>query len=149
MAYKRSKQVAAGAQVPNADDGYGIIAVTAEYTVKTGDALGDIVEMHGIPSNAVVVDLIVDQDGLGGTIDVGVLSGEFAKNDATRTMGSEFMAASSVAATGLVRPTKSFITVAQSLDERGWGVKFLAAPTVGKTVRATLYVRPAPVAMNV
>lgn len=148
MALKQSKQVRAGVPVPSANEGNDLIAVTAEYVVKTGDASGDIVEMQGIPPCSVVVDFIVDQNGIGGTIDAGIMSGELGKLDNTRTVCNCFLSAAASANAGLIRATNSLIgTVPQSQDERGFGIKFLAAPVVGKTVRATLVCRPAPVAM--
>jgi hypothetical protein len=142
MALKQSKQVAAGAPVPSMYDANEPYAITGDYTVKTGDVLGDIVELGGIPSNATVIDMIVHHDGIGGTVDAGILSGEYAKKDNARTCGQEFGAALATASAGIVRLAKNTNTVAPSASEQGWGIKFLAAPTVGKVVRATLIVVP-------
>jgi hypothetical protein len=142
MALKQSKQVAAGAPVPSTCEANEAYAVTGDYTIKTGDALGDVIEFGGIPANTTVVDMIVHHDGIGGTVDMGILSGEYAKKDNTRTVGQEFGAAVSTAAAGLIRLGKNTNAVASSESERGWGVKLLAAPTAGKVISATLFVVP-------
>ena len=142
MALKQGKEVGAGAPVPSVIEANEPYAVTGNYTVKTGDALGDIVELGGIPTNSTVLDFIVHQDGVGGTIDAGILSGDYAKVDNTRTIGQEFGVAFSTAAAGILRLVKPTNTVLSSDSERGWGIKFLAAPTVGKVITATLVVIP-------
>lgn len=142
MPLKQSKQVAAGAPVPSMYDANEPYAITGEYTVKTGDASGDIVELGGIPSNATVIDMIVHHDGIGGTVDAGILSGDYAKKDNTRTCGQEFGAALATATAGIVRLAKNTNSLVPTATEQGWGIKFLAAPTVGKVIRATLIVVP-------
>lgn len=142
MALKQSKEVAAGAPVPSMCEANEAYAITGNYTVKTGDAVGDIVEFGGIPSNATVVDLIVHHDGVGGTVDAGILSGDYAKKDNARTIGQEFGAALATASAGIVRLAKNTNALVPTAVEQGWGIKFLAAPTVGKVVRATLVVVP-------
>lgn len=142
MPLKQSKQVAAGAPAPSMYDANEPYAITGDYTVKTGDALGDIVELGGIPSNATVIDMIVHHDGIGGTVDAGILSGEYAKKDNARTCGQEFGAALATASAGVVRLAKNTNALVPSASEQGWGIKFLAAPTVGKVIRATLIVVP-------
>lgn len=142
MALKQSKQVAAGAPVPSTIEANELYAVTGEYTIATGDASGDIIEFGGVPSNATVVDMIIHHDGIGGTIDAGLISGDYAKKDNTRTIGQEFGAALATAAAGVVRLVKNTNAVAQSESEQGWGIKLLAAPTVGRVIRATLVVIP-------
>jgi hypothetical protein len=142
MALKQSKQVAAGAPVPSTIEANKCYAVTGEYTIATGDAAGDIIEFGGVPANATVIDLIIHHDGIGGTVDAGLISGDYAKKDNTRTIGQEFGAALATAAAGVVRLVKNTNAVAQSASEQGWGVKLLAAPTVGRVIRATLVVIP-------
>lgn len=142
MALKQSKEVAAGAPVPSVLDANRVVAITGHYTIKTGDAANDIVELGGIPANTHVVDFILHHDGVGGTVDAGILSGDYAKEDNARTMGNELAAAVATSSAGLVRMVKTGLGVASSDAERGWGVKLLAAPTVGKVIRATLFVVP-------
>lgn len=148
MALKQSKQILAGVQCPTPDDANCVIAITGEYTTVTGDAIGDIVEFGGIPDNCIVIDVIVGNGALGAssTLDGGILSGEYAKKDNARTMGNEFFAASTSAAAGVIRRTKSVNAVASSTSVQGWGVKFLGAnPAAGQVIRATLMVKPTPI----
>lgn len=145
MALKQSKQVLAGVQTPTTDEAYCPVLVTGEYTTVTGDAINDIVEMGAIPADCVPYDLIVDNGTLGAsaTLDAGILSGEYAKADNARTMGSEFFAASAAATPGVIRRTKNVNAVASSQSDVGWGIKFLGAnPAVGQVIRATLVCRP-------
>ncbi len=142
MPLKQSKQVAAGAPVPSLRAANETFSVTGDYTIKTGDASGDIIELGGVPANSTVIDVIIHHDGIGGTVDAGLLSGDYAKKDNARTCGQEFGAALATASAGIVRLAKNTNAVAPSASEQGWGVKLLAAPTVGKVIRATLLVVP-------
>ena len=147
---KQSKQILAGYQCPTLDDASDTIAITGEYTTVTGDAIGDIVEFGGIPDGAIVTDVIVDNGALGAssTLDCGILSGDYAKKDSTRTMGNEFFAASASVTSGVIRRTKNVNAILTSNVVQGFGVKFLGAnPAVGQVIRATIYVRSTPVGM--
>jgi hypothetical protein len=142
MALKQSKQVAAGAPVPSTCEANEVYAITGDYVIKSTDAANDIIEFGGIPANSTVVDFIIHHDGVGGTVDVGILSGDYAKKDNARTCGQEFGAALASANAGVIRLAKNTNAVAASDAERGWGVKLLAAPTAGKVISATLFVVP-------
>lgn len=145
MANFKSKQVAFGLAAVSALSAAALVPVTGEYTVKTGDAIGDIVEMGAIPAGCIPVDVVVDNGALGAsaTLDVGILSGTYA-DSGVRTMGNEFIAAGAAATAGVLRRTKNVNAVAVEPTDKGWGIKFLgAAPAVGQVVRATMYVRPA------
>jgi hypothetical protein len=142
MSLKQSKQVAAGAPVPSTCEANELYAITGDYTIKAGDAQGDIIEFGGIPANSTVVDMVIHHDGVGGTVDVGILSGDYAKKDNARTCGQEFGAALASANAGVLRLAKNTNAVPMSEGERGWGVKLLAAPVVGKVISATLFVVP-------
>ena len=145
MANSSSKQVAAGQPAPHAMNDSALITVVADYTTKTGDAIGDIVEMGPIPRDCIVVDVIVDNGALGAsaTLDVGVLSGDYADPVAGRTMGTEFIAAGAAAAAGVLRRNKVASAVAPSTQDRSWGVKFQGAnPATGQTIRAYLLCAP-------
>lgn len=145
MANSRSKQVAAGLAALHATEASDLVQVVAEYVTKTGDVIGDIVEMGAIPRNCVVVDVIVDNGALGAsaTLDVGVLSGEYGDAVAARTMGNEFIAAGSAATAGVLRRNKVASAVASSNLDRSWGIKFLGAnPAAGQTIRAYLLCAP-------
>lgn len=147
MANFKSKQGVLRYPAPTPVDAVSLIPVTGEYLTKTGDVIGDIVEMGAIPAGCIPVDVIVDNGALGAsaTLDVGILSGDY---DAAgvRTMGNEFIAAGAAATAGVLRRNKNVNAVAVEAGDKGWGIKFLGAnPAVGQLVRATLFVRPAPV----
>ena len=118
--------------------------VLADYTIPAGVLVNDITEMCAIPHGCYVIDAAVMQDGLGAscTVDVGLLSGVYGKNDDTRTMGNEIYAALAVATAGTsARPTKNLQAIAAAESAVGVGVKFLgAAPTAGKKLRLVLTV---------
>jgi hypothetical protein len=150
MALKQSKQVVAGYPSPTPRAAADLIHVTGEYTVVAADAIGDIVEMGAIPEGCIPLDVIVNNGALGAsaTLDVGILSGEYAKADGARTMGNEFIASGAAATSGVLRMTKNPNAVLPSDELRGWGVKFLVTdPAAGQVVRATLVCVPAPVGM--
>lgn len=142
MPLKQSTQVASKLPVKSIIDDR-LTYVTGSYTVRNGDTTNDVVELGGLPAGSRVVDLIIHHDGIGGTVDAGILSGEFGKFDNARTCGQEFGAALSTASAGVVRLARNTTAVTPGTDDRGWGIKFLAAPTVGKVIEATLVVRPA------
>jgi hypothetical protein len=142
MPLLQSREVAAGAPVPSVYDANEPYAITGNYTIKTGDASGDIIEMGGVPSMATVIDFVVHHDGIGGTVDAGILSGDYAKKDNARTCGQEFGAALATASAGVLRLAKNTNALVPTASEQGWGIKLLAAPTVGKVIRATLIVIP-------
>lgn len=147
MANFQSKQVAQRVPALTPTEASCLVAVVAEYVTKTGDAIGDIVEMGAIPAGTVVVDLIVNNGALGAsaTLDAGILSGDYG-DAGTRTMGNEFFAAKAAATAGLIRMDKNTGSLATSASDKSWGIKFLGAnPAAGQTIRATLLVAPAPV----
>lgn len=148
MALKQSKQIVAGYQCPTPDDSSDTVAITGEYITVATDAIGDIVEMGGVPDGCIVTDVVVDNGALGAssTLDCGILSGEYAKKDNARTMGNEFFAASASVTAGVIRRSKNVNAVVTSLSVQGWGIKFLGAvPAAGQTIRATIFVRNTPV----
>ncbi len=150
MALKQSKQVVAGYQCPTIDDASETVSITGEYTVVTGDVIGDIVELGGIPDGSIVLDVIVDNGALGAssTLDCGIISGDYAAKVNARSMGNEFFAASASATAGVIRRAKNVNAVLTSNVVQGWGVKFLGAnPAAGQVIRATIFVRSTPVGM--
>jgi hypothetical protein len=148
MAFYQSKQVKAGAQAPSPDEAFDVIPVTAEFVTPTGGvAIGDIIEMGALPDNCIPLDLIVHTGVLGAsvTLDAGMVSGVYAKNDAARTMGNEFLAAGVAATAVMLRCTKSLGAIAPNDSPRGWGLKVGGATTsAGITIRATLLCAVAP-----
>jgi len=147
MANFQSKQVTARLPALSPTEASCPVAIVAEYVTKTGDAIGDIVEMGALPANTVVVDLIINNGALGAsaTLDAGILSGSYG-DTGIRTMGNEFIAAGAAATAGVLRLNKNTGGLATDASDRSWGIKFLGAnPAAGQTIRATLIVAPAPV----
>lgn len=142
MPLKQSREIASGAPVPSILDANRTVAITGNYTVKSTDLANDVVELGGIPANSIPVDMVIHHDGIGGTVDAGILSGDYAENDNARTCGQEFGAGLASASAGVIRLAKNTNSVAANASEKGWGIKFLAAPTAGKVIRATLFVVP-------
>ncbi len=152
MALYKSKQVVAGVNVPTCDDSYEATAITAEYVTPTGGiAAGSIIEFGGIPDGTIPVDLVIHTGALGAsvTLDSGILSGAYGTNTDASTMGSEFFTAAQAAATAvLLRATKSMAALPPKATIQSWGVKTAGATTsAGITIRATLFVVPAPIGM--
>ena len=109
--------------------------------LPSAPAAGDILELACIPSNCRVADIILDMDDLDSNgaptiiADVGIMSGDFGKEDNARTCGAEFFSGSNLAqAGGVARPTlkTAYRTTASNVD-RGIGVKFT---TVAATFQA-------------
>jgi hypothetical protein len=118
--------------------------VQGDFTVPTGAAIGDIVEMGAIPRNCEVIDVIVDNGALGAsaTLDVGVLSGYYG-DLGTRTMGNEFIATGASATAGVLRRNKVANAVAPDTQDRSWGIKFAGAnPAAGQVVTAYMTLAP-------
>jgi len=140
MPLKQARQVASGAPVPSLRAGVETFAVTGDYTIRSTDLANDVIELGGIPSGAIVVDMVIHHDGIGGTVDAGILSGDYGSKDNGRACGQEFGAGLSVATAGIVRLARNTNAVPVTASERGWGFKLLAAPTAGRVIRATLFV---------
>lgn len=141
MAFRQSFEAANGA-VRGAVTASQPTVVVVDYTVPSGVVVNDITEMCAIPHGCNVIDAAVMQDGLGAscTVDVGLLSGVYGKNDAARTMGNEVYAALAAATAGTsARPTKNLQAIAPAESAVGVGIKFLGAnPTAGKKIRLAI-----------
>lgn len=113
------------------------VVVAHRFFVDIGaaPAVNDIYEAAPILANCRVVDIVVDSADMdtGTTLafDVGIMSGGFGINDAARTCGNEFFAATPVAQTGgVARATKqSALNQASSGSDRSIGLKCTAAAT--------------------
>lgn len=146
MANFKSKQVAGQRPAPSALSAVDLVHVVGEYVTKTGDAIGDIVEMGAIPAGFVPVDVIVDNGALGAsaTLDVGILSGNYL-DSGVRTMGNEFLAAGAAATAGVLRRNKPVSDIAVQQTDKSFGIKFQGAnPAVGQKVRVVLLCAPNP-----
>lgn len=155
MALFQSNQVKAQKAIPASLDGVATIAITGEFTVPAGLAANDIIEFGGLPAGHIPVDIVVnfpDADSNGTptiAFDSGLITGRFGDPVlGSRACGNEFFAASTAAqAGGVARLSKSLSGVAPSLQEKGWGLKVstgAATLATGGTIRATLFVAPAP-----
>ena len=145
MANSRSKQVVAGIAAIHPTDASALVQVVGEYVTKTGDVIGDIVEMGAFPRNCVLVDVVVDNGALGAsaTLDVGVMSGEYGDAVLGRTMGAEFVQTAAAATAGVIRRNRVASGVASSNLDRSWGIKFQGAnPAASQTIRAVALFAP-------
>ena len=152
MATLQSTQVARKDVVPSADSATEVIAIIGDYVVPATAAEDDIIEMCALPAGYVVVDLILDSPIIDEhetptvTIDVGILSGTYGST-AVRTIGAQFIAASTVGGTGGVArmSVAGAGRIAPTTADRGIGITFSAAFATldaGGTVRLTVYARP-------
>ena len=117
-----------------------MVRASFAVTAAIAEASGDIIEMIGLPPGCEVVDFIVDSDDLDsdGTpailLDMGIMSGAWQDNDATRTCDDEFLDGSNVAqAGGVVRPTlATAFRVAKSDSWRSIGIKIATVADAGQ-----------------
>lgn len=120
------------------------ISLTAAQMV-----VGNIVELAPLPSGCVPVGVVLDSDDIDSAtaalLDVGIMSGDFGKNDGARTCGAEIFSQSNVGqAGGVARPTlASAFRIAAAATDRSIGVKIQTAPgtpvagTIGLTLSYT------------
>ena len=148
MALFKATQVVNKLPVPSANGAVDLIPVVGDFTIPTGFASGDVVEMGGLPDGYVPVDLIVDNEASGTTVtsDFGLLSGDFDATGA-RTCGAQFIAAAALQTAGIKRlAVAGGARIAPTVTGKGRGWGFVAStvsvPTVGAKIRATLLVRP-------
>lgn len=142
----QAKQVATRDPLPEATGGVEPVVVMGEYITTSAFVLNAVVEMVGIPADTVPVDYVVvaqDCDSNGTpliTIDVGLLSGLYGKNDDARTIGAEFLSASQLLRAGGVAQNTlaTGLLLAPSNVDRGIGLKVTAAAAtlvVGAKIR--------------
>jgi hypothetical protein len=123
------------------------VTLAFEYITKASEplALNSVIEIGGIPPNCVVSDaFIVFEDldsGAAASVDIGVLSGTYGRNDDTRTVGQQFAAANTAAprSGGLITATAAALLLDPATQDRGVGIKFVAAPATqvnGAKIRA-------------
>ena len=159
MALYQSRQVKAGVCAASADEANDLMAITGEFIVPAGLALNDVIEFGAYPADTMAVDLIVTTQDLDTNatptivLNAGILSGDYAKADASRTCGAEFISASTVGqAGGVARAVVATgLLGAPSLSDRGFGLKVATAAAtlaVGAKIRATLLVTPPPLTID-
>lgn len=141
-----------------ANESAAIVSQTFVYDLvaASAPALNDIIEMGALPGYCKVVDMVLDCDDLdsNGTptlsLDVGIMSGDFADDDAGRTVGAEFFDGSTLGqAGGIARMSaQTGFNVAAVADvDRGIGVKIAAAADTAATGQIRLHVQYASVAV--
>lgn len=146
MALFKATQVVNKVPVPSAAGATEVVPIVGDFTIPTGFASNDVVEMGAIPAGYVPVDLIVDNASCGTTVtsDFGILTGDYNATGA-RTCGAQFAAAQALQTAGIKRMAAAGGgRVAPTTNDRGWGfvASTVATPTVGAVLRATLLVRP-------
>lgn len=148
MATKQSKQVQSGYPLPTALDAVGTLTIVAEYVVPAaGAAVGDVIEMGGLPKDVIPLDMTVHNSAgaASSTVAFGLLTGTYGSLDGSRTCGAEFIAAYGVTAAGINRMGKAVTTYSKTDDTTGWGfVVAGAALQAGQIIRAALFCIPAP-----
>lgn len=151
MALFKATQVRNSVPVPSANSATEVIAIVGDFTIPTGFASGDIVELGPIPAGYVPVDLIVDNAACGTTVtsDFGILSGNYGDGthgaSTTRTCGAQLAAAQALQTAGIKRSAAAGAgRIAPTTNDRSFGfvASTVSAPTVGAVLRATLLVRP-------
>lgn len=146
MALFKATQVTNKVPVPSASSATELIYVVGDFTIPTGFASNDVVEMGALPAGYVPVDLIVDNAAGGTTVtsDFGILSGNYG-DGGTRTCGAQFASAQALQTAGIKRMAAAGGgRLAPTTNDRGWGfvATTVSVPTVGAAVRATLICRP-------
>lgn len=128
--------------IPIAYPAYAGHATVQRFTavLPATAAVGDIIEIASIPNGCRPVEIVVDADGdVSG--DIGVMSGDWAQVDDSRTCGAEIAAAADLTASEVFRPElPSAYRIPQSDRSRGIGLKVTTAPTAAVTIGITLTV---------
>lgn len=117
-------------------------ATTQRYTatIPATAVAGDIVEIACVPPGCRPVDVVIDADGAVSG-DVGIMSGDWGKEDDTRTCGAEIAAAEDFTAAEVFRPTlPSAYRIPSGDAARGVGLKITTAPAAAVAIGITLTV---------
>ena len=149
----QSKQVQAGAQALNIDAAGDVDVVLASFTVPTGLANGDVIELGAIPAYAQVIDFKIvtqalDSNGTPTVVfNAGFLSGTYGAQDNTRTCGADFINASTVGQHGgiQIENVTTGLLAIPSVSDRGFGITLTtgaATLAVGANLRAMVKIAP-------
>jgi hypothetical protein len=146
MAQLKALQIVNKLPFPSANSATDIVPIVGDYTIKTGDAAGDVIEMCALPAGYVPVDHLIDNESLAATSvgNVGIMTGAYA-DPAVRTVAATFNSAANFATAGIKRPDVAGSgRVAPATTDRGVGIVLtsLTTPVVGAKIRMTLFVRP-------
>jgi hypothetical protein len=147
MAFFQAKQIRDQVPVPSANAATDVIPLVGDFTIPTGFATNDVVEMVILPAGYVPVDVIVDHASAGTTVtsNAGLLSGVGGTVDAARTCGAEFMSAQAFQTAGIKRMAAAGGgRIAPTTGDRGIGFvsTSVSSPTVGAAIRMTVLARP-------
>lgn len=142
MAFIQSEYALGQKTAPQAFSAGAVVAYTATVSIPTGETLGagDTVELAALPANHRIVDatVIADGDFDGKTAAIGIMSGNFGADDATRTSGTELFAAAAL--TGFTRLATGTAAMLPTSDkDRSIGVKLSGTVTgAGQTLTLLL-----------
>lgn len=95
----QSKQIVGLLPVPNPTEAGEETAVISEFVVPAALALGDVIEMCGIPDNAFITEVLIFHEAADSnasktlSFDIGFLTGPYARKDQTRNCDSSFASA--------------------------------------------------------
>ena len=148
MAQLKSVQVTNKLPVPSANGATDVVPIIGDYTIKTGDAAGDVIEMCPLPAGYVPVDSVLDNEALATTSvgNLGIMAGAYLDSGARAVSGQLFNSAAALAAAGVKRmDVAGSGRVAPTTGDRSVGLVLtsLTTPVIGAKVRLTLFVRPA------
>jgi len=156
MTLRQATQITAGVPLPNPLDAAAGVCIVTEYTIETGLALNDVIEMGALPEGMICADVMIacdDADSNGTptiTLDGGFLSGSYGVKDNSRTCGTDFFAASTAAQAGGVQRLTSKVgpmTAPDPVNLKPYGLKVAAAAatlTVGAKIRMFMWAKSAP-----
>jgi len=112
-----------------------VVAKRYWHQLTAAPAANDILELAPIPQGTRIINIILDADdldtGTAITFDAGIMSGNWGDNDASRTIGNEFFAASTLLqGGGVAQPTKKeAYRVTPAINDRSIGIKFTGTLT--------------------
>lgn len=147
MAQLKSVQVTNKQPIPSANGATDIVPIVGDYTIKTGDAAGDVIEMCPLPAGYVPVDSVLDNEALATTSvgNVGIMAGAYLESGARAVSGQLFNSAASLQTAGVKRmDVVGSGRVAPTTGDRSIGIVLtsLTTPVVGAKLRLTVFVRP-------
>lgn len=147
MAALKSVQVTNKQTIPSANGGTDVVPIVGDYTIKTGDAAGDVIELCPLPAGYVPVDAMLDNEALAATSvgNLGIMAGAYLDSGARAVSGQLFNSAANLATAGVKRMDVSGSgRIAPTTGDRSIGLVLtsLTTPVVGAKLRLTLFVRP-------
>lgn len=126
MALYMSEWAKGRAHLPVSAEARGAVAERFEFTVNEDLAIGDIIELAGLPAYHMPVDAVLVTDALGTSVtaDIGIMSGDFGDDDVSRTSGAELYDGADVSAATVSRMSEATgFRVSTANSDRGIGLK--------------------------